>query len=278
VGGGDVIGLIAGAGRLPVILAEAVKARGHELVCVTIEGDGRALEPIADAAYHAGFGEIERIITILRRHRAHRVLMAGQVQRRRMVGEGDHVFRRRLAATDDRRDQAAFRAVVRAFAEHGIAVVSPLEFIGHLLIGPGVLTARAPNEAEWDDIWFGMQIGRAIADLDIGQTVVVKSGVILAVEAAEGTDAAIRRAGTLADGGVVVKVARSLQDERFDLPAIGPQTLASLIEAKAAVLAVEAGRTFLLDRAETSAAADQHGIAIVGVELTGPGLRAPGSG
>lgn len=268
MGRGDVVALIAGAGRLPIVLAEAVKARGHGLVCITIEGDGRALEPIADAAYRVGFGEINRIIAILRQHGASRVLVAGQVQRRRLVGEGDETFRERLAARGDRREHGVFRdVVVQAFAEHGIAVASPLEFIGHLLIPTGALTARVPTEAEWEDIRFGLQIGRATADLDIGQTVVVKSGVILAVEAAEGTDAAIRRAGAIAHGGVVVKVARSSQDERFDLPTIGPLTMTSLIEAKAAVLAAEAGRTLLLDRAECLAAADQHGISIIGVQI-----------
>lgn len=268
MGRGDVVALIAGAGRLPVVLAEAVKARGHELVCITIEGDGRALEPIADAAYRVGFGELNRIMAILHQHAAHRVLVAGQVQRRRLVGEGDEAFRERLAAEGDRREQRLFRDIlVQTLAQQGIMVSSPLEFIAHLLVPPGVLTVRAPTEAEWADIRFGVQIGRATADLDIGQTVAIKSGVILAVEAAEGTDATIRRAGTMAHGSVVVKVARSAQDERFDLPTIGPHTMTSMTEAQATVLAVEAGRTLLVDQAECLAAADRAGIAIVGVQM-----------
>lgn len=279
MGAGEAIALIAGAGRLPVVLAEAVKARGHGLVCVTIEGDGEGTRQIADYAYRTAFGEIDRIISILESHHVRRVLLAGQVPRSRVVEEGDAIFRAGSAAVGDRRDQSMFLEVlVPLLARSGIEVMSPLEFIGHLRVESGVLTRRAPSEAEWEDIRIGMTSARVVADMDIGQTVVVKHGVILAVEAAEGTDATIQRAGAMVQGAVVVKVARPRQDERFDLPTVGLQTVATLQSARASVLAVEAGRTLLLDRAEALAAADRGSLAIVGIELPRSEVRSPESG
>lgn len=278
MGEGEVVALIAGAGRLPVILAEAVKARGMPLLTVTVEGDGVALGQIADVAYRAGVGEIDRILAILKSHRVRRVMMAGQVPRVRMV-TADPSLQPWLAAASDRRDQAVFQeVVVKLLAQHGMAVVSPLEFISHLVAGAGVLSAVSPTADQWDDIRFGVRIARAVADLDIGQTVVVKHGVILAVEAAEGTDATVRRAGDMMEDTVVVKVARPSQDDRFDLPAVGLETVHSLIAARAAVLAIEAGRTLFLDRGASLTAAGRAGIAIIGVELPGSGVRGPGSG
>lgn len=268
MGAGEIVALIAGAGRLPVILAGAVKARGHGLVCVTVEGDGRAVEQIADVAYVAAFGEIERIVSILRSHQVRRAMFAGRVSRARMVGEGDAAFRRGLLSLGDRRDQTVFQRVVIDFlARHGIEVISPLEFIGDLLVREGVLTQRAPSEAEWEDIRTGMTLARSLAALDVGQTVVLKHGISLAIEAAEGTDATIRRGGEMVEGTVVVKAARPHQDDRFDLPTVGRQTIETLQTAHASALALEASRTLLLDRDDCLAAADRAGIAIVGIEL-----------
>src|SRR2546427_694177 len=178
--GGDAIGLIAGAGSLPLVLAKAVKARGHPLVCLALEDADPSLLPLADHTYRVQFGQIEEVIAALKRHGARRVLIAGQ-------------------------------------------------------------------------------------------TVVLKRGVILAVEAAEGTDATIRRGGSLAAGSVVVKAARPDQDPRFDLPTIGAQTVGLLQEVGATVLAVEAGKTLLLDRVEALTVADRAGIAIVGVDVAEAG-------
>ncbi len=262
----EVIGLIAGSGRLPELLAEAVKARGHRLVAVTIEGDGSSLAEIADHSYRIAFGQVDEIRSLLQAHHVRRAMLAGRVPRVLLVHGGDPTTRQALASLGDRRDHAALKLVARLFAQSGITVVSPLEFVADLVAPAGVLTRRAPSDEEWADIRFGMTVARAVAALDVGQTVVVKDGVILAVEAAEGTDATIQRAGAMIEGTRVIKAARPWQDDRFDLPTVGLQTVEVLTTAHASALAVEANRTLLLDRAQTLAAADAAGIALVGVE------------
>lgn len=265
---GQVIGLIAGTGRLPEILAEAVKARGHRLVWVTVGEDEVPSSQIADYAFRIPFDALDEVRAILQTHRVRHALLAGRVPRSLLVGDGAAVLRQGLGKLNDRRDQAVLLLIAQLLAQIGVTVISPLEFVRELVVEVGVLTRRAPSEAEWADIRFGMPVARAVAALDVGQTVVVKDGVILAVEAAEGTDATIQRAGLLVDGVRVVKAARPSQDERFDLPTIGTQTIGVLTAARASLLALEAGRTLLLDRAQTIAAANDAGIALVGVEAS----------
>lgn len=269
MGGREVVAVIAGAGRLPVLLAQAARARGHPVVAITVEGDGSGLAGVADASYRAGFGEVRRLIEILAAHGARRVLFAGRVSRARLVGEGDDSFRERLQRSPDRGDQAVFQQVVDMLAAAGITVGSPLEFVGHLRADAGVLTRREPTGAEWDDARVGLRVARAVAALDLGQTVVLRHGVVLAVEAAEGTDETIRRGAGFVPGVVVAKAARPHQDERFDLPAVGLQTIETMAAGRAAVLAVEAGRTLVLDREACVALAERTGIAIVSVAPDG---------
>lgn len=273
----EAIGLIAGGGSLPLVLAKAVKSRGHPLVCLALEGADPVLDGLADHAYHIRFGQMEDGIAALRRHGATRVLMVGRVSRTDLLERGDPLFRRVLAEAPDRRDQTVFRQAVARMRDLGIHVLNPLEFAPDLAVAPGVHTRRAPSDEEWADIRLGMLVARAAAALDVGQTVVLKRGVILAVEAAEGTDAAIRRGAAMVGGAVVVKAARPAQDPRFDLPAIGVQTITLLAEVGATALAVEAGKTLLLERPEALAGADRAGIAVVGVELGESGVGSQGS-
>jgi len=263
---GDAVGLIAGGGSLPLALANAIKARSHPLVCLVLEGADPELSRLADHAYPLRFGQMEQAVAALRRHGARRVVMAGRVARTDLLERGDPSFRRLLGESADRRDQSVFVRVAAQLSDLGLTVVSPLEFVPELAAASGVLTRRAPTADEWTDIGLGMAVARALAAQDVGQTVVLKRGVILAVEAAEGTDATIRRGAALASGAVVVKAARPEQDPRFDLPAIGLYTVSLLAEVGAAALAVEAGRTLLLDRPAALAAADRAGLAIVGVD------------
>lgn len=267
MGGRDVIGLIAGEGDLPVLLAQAAQAAGHRVLAITVEGDGAALGRVADESHRAGFGEIRRILELLAAGGARRVLFAGTVSRARLVGEGDEAFRTLAGASGERGDQTVFEVGLRLLERAGIAVASPLEFLGHLRVEEGVLTRSAPTEAEQADVQLGMRVARTAAALEFGQTVVLKAGVVLAVEGAEGTDETIRRGGGFVRGVVVVKTARPRQDERFDLPAIGPRTLAAMADAGGRVLAVEAERTLLLDREESLRLADRSGIAILGVRI-----------
>ena len=269
--GRDAIGLIAGAGSLPLVLAKAVKARGHPLVCLALEDADASLLPLADHTYRVQFGQIEEVIAALKRHGARRVLMVGRVSRTDLVDRGDTLFRRWLSEATDRRDQTVFRRGLQRLHDLGVDIVSPLEFAPELAVPVGVLTHRTPTDIEWHDVRMGISVARTVAALDAGQTVVLKRGVILAVEAAEGTDATIRRGGSLAAGSVVVKAARPDQDPRFDLPTIGAQTVGLLQEVGATVLAVEAGKTLLLDRVEALTVADRAGIAMVGVDVAEAG-------
>jgi DUF1009 family protein len=193
--------------------------------------------------------------------------VAGGVSRTDLLKQGDALFERSIGELRHRRDQAVFTHLTARMRELGLEVISPLEFVPDLAVPSGVLSRHAPTDDEWDDIVLGMTVARALAAQDVGQTVVLKRGVILAVEAAEGTDATIRRGATMASGAIVVKAARPKQDVRFDLPTIGAHTIVLLTELHAAVLAVEAGKTLLLERPQALAAADQAELAIVGVDL-----------
>lgn len=263
---GEPLGLIAGGGRLPVVLAEAARAQGYRLVVIAVERAAEDAALPAAAVYQAGAGELVRLVEILRSEGARRVLLAGRVSRARLIGEGDAAFRERLDRLAERGDQTVFRqVVVDLFARAGITIASPLEFVSHLLVAEGTLTRRSPSADEWEDVRAGFRLARGVATLDLGQTVVVKRGVVLAVEAAEGTDETIRRGGRFARGVVATKAARPDQDERFDVPAAGLGTVQALAEVGGSVLALEAGRTLLLDRPECLAAADRAGIAVVGI-------------
>jgi DUF1009 family protein len=275
----EVTGLIAGRGSLPVELAAAVKARRHLFVCVALEGADAVLDQLADHIYHVQFGQLEEAIVALRRHGATRVLVAGGVSRTDLLKQGDALFQRSMGELRDRRDQTVFTHLTARMREVGLEVISPLEFVPDLAVLPGVLSRHTPTDDEWDDVVLGMTVARALAAQDVGQTVVLKRGVILAVEAAEGTDATIRRGGAMVNGAVVVKAARPKQDARFDLPTIGAHTIALLTELHAAVLAVEAGKTLLLERPQALAAADQAELAIVGVDVASlSSLRSDQSG
>ncbi len=273
---GEVTGLIAGRGFLPVALATAVKARGHLLVCLALEGADSALRRVADHVYDIQFGQLGEAITALRRHGATRVLVAGGVSRTDLLKEGDALYERSMGDLRERRDQTVFVHLTARMQELGLEVTNPLEFIPDLVVPPGVLTRRAPTNEEWDDVGLGMTVARALAAQDVGQTVVLKRGVILAVEAAEGTDATIRRGGAMARSVIVVKAARPKQDARFDLPTIGARTVALLAELHAAVLAVEAGKTLLLERPQALATADGARLAIVGVDIASLSSPRPG--
>ncbi len=274
--GQEVTGLIAGRGSLPIELASAVKARHHLLVCVALEGADAALDRLADHFYRVQFGQLEGAIVALRRHGATRVLVAGGVSRTDLLKQGDALYQRSMGELRDRRDQTVFTHLTARMRELGLEVISPLEFVPDLAVAPGVLSRHAPTKDEWDDVVLGMTVARVLAAQDVGQTVVLKRGVILAVEAAEGTDATIQRGGAMASGAIVVKAARPKQDLRFDLPTIGAHTIALLTELHAAVLAVEAGKTLLLERSQALAAADQAELAIVGVDVASLSSLRPG--
>jgi DUF1009 family protein len=219
-----------------------------------------------DAIHWVHVGQLGAVVRAFREERVTDVLLLGKVEITRLFSGArpDLMGARLLLKVRDLRGDTLLEAIVDALAAEGIRVVETPPFLGPLLLRAGRLTRRAPTAREQGDIDLGRQIAREIAALRIGQTVVVKHGTVLAVESVEGTDEAIRRGGALGRGGVVVvKVSRIDQDLRFDLPTIGPGTLSALRDASATALALDAGRTLLLDRGRFVAGADELDLAVV---------------
>ncbi len=267
------IGLLAGTGSFPEVMARAIKARGLILVCLQVAGETPALPDLADHYQRCSPGALREVLDTLRAHRVREVLVAGRFGREELLARGDAMMESVMASASDRRDVPLLRHLAALLAEQDMVLLDQTLFVGDLLAPSGVLTARAPTPEEEADLRFGRSVARRIADLDVGQTVVVRSGVILAVEAAEGTDLTIRRAGAIAAGTVVVKVSRNYQDPRFDIPAVGPGTIATMREASARVLGIDAHRTLIIHRDRMIADADAAGITVVAADA--PRLGTP---
>jgi hypothetical protein len=266
------IGLIAGSGRFPILFAETARRRGVEVVAVAHRGEtDPGLEQVVTGITWIYPGELEAIIQALHAAGVGRTVMVGGIAKPRLFRElrPDARTLAMLARIGKLRDDLILRAVAAELEAEGILVVESTLFLDEIVPLPGLLAARAPTEEEWSEIRFGFRAAKMIGQLDIGQSVVVRSGAVIAVEGLEGTDATIRRAGQLANGDiVVVKVCKPTQDTRFDLPAVGPDTVRTLGEMRGRVLAIEARRTITLDRAEMVALADAAGIALVAVEAS----------
>lgn len=275
----DRIGIIAGGGQFPLLFAQAAKARGHEVVAVGHRNETDvALEGVADQFCWVKLGQLGKIIKFFKTHGVSETAFLGTITKTRIFSDvmpdlkGLSLWNK----IDIKHDDTILRAIATALEDEGIRVVESTLYLKELLFPCGILTKKKPSLAQMDDIRFGWRMGREIGRLDIGQCVVVRDSTVLAVEAIEGTDAAIKRGGALGRGkSVVVKVKKPGQDFRFDLPAIGPKTIDSMIEAQAAVLAVEAWQSLLFDRDEVLMKANKAGIIIVGcVEgIEGPALE-----
>jgi len=215
-------------------------------------------------------GEVGAALDVLEAEGVRSAVLAGKVHKAELY-PGPESLRpdseglRFLAALPDHRDSSILAAAASLLESRGIRLLEQAEFVPELLGSEGPLGSREPSAAQRADLLVGFRVARALAALDVGQTVVVKDGAVLAVEAIEGTDATILRAGEVASGACVVKVARPEQDPRFDLPVIGIDTLRTVQKARAAVLAFEAGRTLVLDRERLSAVADAAGVAVLGL-------------
>ena len=274
--GREPIGLIAGWGRFPVLFAEKAHSLNIPVVCVGIRGmaDRDALEPHCHRFYWSRLASLSRPIRCFKREGVRRWTMAGKVFKIKVFSPARWLtllpdlrmirfwfFRRRA----DNADDTLTLALIDEFAREGLACTSALDLCPELLVRRGVLTRRPPTAREEADIEYGWQLAKEMGRLDVGQSVAVRERAVLAVEAIEGTDAAIRRAGELcpAGGFVVVKVAKPQQDMRFDVPTVGPSTIGSIKAAGGKVLAIEAEKTILLDEAETVRVADEAGITIV---------------
>lgn len=277
-GNGRRIGLLAGAGRFPLAFAKAAQRQGISVYAVGAMG--MASDELADICDHytiAPIGRLGRAIRHFKRGRIERAVMAGKIDKtvlfrsfRLLRNLPDwrtiHMFLR--YARENRKDDTLLLAVIREFERDNIHFESALTYCPELLVKHGFLTRRKPTPAQWRDIRFGWEIAKELGRLDIGQTVIVNDMAVIALEAIEGTDAAIRRAGALCRRGgfTVVKVAKPQQDMRFDVPTIGVQTIQGMREAGARVLAVESEMTILLDQQEVTELADRLGIAIVALK------------
>jgi len=280
----NILGLIAGNGRFPFLLLDAARAHGLTVIVAAIQEetdpaiDSRAAADPAIRVHWLSLGELSKLIETFQREGVTRATMAGQVKHKQIFSSirPDWRLAKLLLNLRTRNTDMLLGAVAKVLADEGIELISSTQYLEPLLAQPGILTSRAPSEAEWNDIAYGRTVARAIAGYDLGQTVVIAAQACVAVEAMEGTDATILRAGelfrtlesepgdsTLARALTVVKVAKPNQDMRFDVPVVGVPTIEAMHRAGATCLALEAGRTLLFDREAMKALADMYGIAVV---------------
>jgi UDP-2,3-diacylglucosamine hydrolase len=265
----ETIGLIAGNGRFPLIFAETARREGVRVVAVAHRGEtDEGIDGLADSVTWVRIGELGKMIRTFRDAGVRRAVMAGGLSKAAVFRGGRPDVRGALflARLRSFRDDTLLRGVAGEFESEGIEIVPSTTFLAAIVAREGVLGRAVPKRREWADIAYGFRVAKEVGRFDVGQSVIVRGGVALAIEGMEGTDACIQRGGELGHGGVVVvKVAKPGQDLRFDVPAVGPRTIATMSEVKARVLALEAGCTILLDRATLLADADRVGIVVVGV-------------
>jgi UDP-2,3-diacylglucosamine hydrolase len=277
------IGMMAGWGRYPLLIAEALRRQGSELYCLGVIGhaDSKLAEVCRDFQW-SGLGRFGAAIRYFKRHGVTDVIMAGKIhkvvlfQPWMIVRNMPDLRTIRMfiphfvTGRRDNKDDTLLGAIVAEFAREGMRFGRPTDYVPELLVSQGQLTRRSPTALQWHDIRFGWKLAKEMGRLDVGQSVAVKDRAVLAIEAVEGTDECIRRAGTLCRSGgfTVVKVAKPQQDMRYDVPTIGTRTIESLAASGGRVLAIEAGRTILLDGAEVIELADRHGLVIVALDDT----------
>jgi len=267
------IGLIAGNGTFPFLVLRAARQKGHEVTVVAIQGEAfPALEALAAELGGATLkwiplGQLGSCIRTLQQGGVSRAIMAGQVKHVQLFTDvaPDEIMRSALSRLRSKNTDALIAAVGEVLNEHGIGLMDSTALLSDLLARPGVLTEAVPSEGMLADFTFGYGVADAIAGLDVGQTIVVKDRAVVAVEAMEGTDAVILRAGSLAGPGTrVVKVAKPSQDMRFDVPVVGQATIEAMRTAGADGLSIDAGRTLVVDGEAFVRAANAASIAVVG--------------
>jgi len=272
------LGLIAGNGRFPFLVLEAARAQGYEVVVAAIKEEASPdIESRGAAAVHwLSLGELSKLIDTFHREGVTRAVMAGQVKHKQIFSSirPDWKLAKLLLSLGTRNTDSLLGAVAKVLGEEGITVENSTSLLEPLLAKAGVLTKRAPSEAEKKDIEYGRTVARQLGQYDIGQTVVIAEAAAVAIEAMEGTDATIERAGqimsslgkdesTLSRALTVVKTAKPNQDMRFDVPVIGVKTIETMQKAGATCLALDAGKCLFLDGDAIITAANQHNISIV---------------
>jgi UDP-2,3-diacylglucosamine hydrolase len=267
------LGLIAGNGRFPFLVLDAARGAGHDVTVIALKEEtfpdlaDLAARPPRAPVHWISIGELKKCITLLKAAGVATAVMAGQVKHTRLFADivPDMLLLGVLMRLKARNTDALISGVADVLRDHGIDLIDSTAFLAPLLARSGVMTGRAPSGEQQADLDFGYRVADAIAALDIGQTIAVKSAAVVAVEAMEGTDAVIARAADLAGSGVrIVKVAKPNQDMRFDVPVIGVSTIEAMSAAGADVLSVDAGRTLMIDGEAIIRAADDAGICVVG--------------
>jgi DUF1009 family protein len=271
----DKIGIIAGGGQFPLLFAQAVRRHGLKVYAAAHQGEtDETLADQVDALQWVRLGQLGKIIDFFKKEGVIKTVFIGSITKTNIFRDvrpdlkGLGLWNK----IDIKQDDSILRAIADRLAQDGIEVVASTSYVPELLFPQSILTRKKLTKEQKNDIVFGWKIARAMGGLDIGQCVVVRNQTVLAVEAIEGTDAAIRRGGTLGkEKAVVVKLKKPNQDLRFDLPAVGEKTIVSMLEVKAAVLAVEAGYALFFDRESVIQAADAAGLVVVGVTESASG-------
>lgn len=263
------IGIISGKGTLPCLLAEEAKRQGYYVVMVALDPIADHLNGCADEIKRVNVGKLGRLIKVLKDAGITEAIMAGKVSKSLLYKSNiqpDMRAVKLLFKLKDKKDDTILQTITEELKTEGIQIVETTCFAQELLMPEGVITKTKPTTSIKKDIEFGYKIALEIGRLDIGQTVVVKDRAVMAVEAIEGTDEAIRRGGSLAgSGAVVVKVAKPQQDFRYDVPVVGIETLKTMIQVRASTLAVEAARAIIVQKDEMVKLADRHNISIIGI-------------
>jgi DUF1009 family protein len=276
------VGLLAGSGRFPILFAEAARRQGLRVACVGIRYEAPdELRDLCTTYEVAGVAKLGRMIRLFARQQVRHIVMAGKVTKNVMYTPWRFVqlcpdyrmFRMWYSRNrKDNRDDSILLGVIAEFERDAMTFASALDYCPELLVNEGLLTRRPPTARERADIEFGWHLAKEMGRLDVGQSVAIKEKAALAVEAIEGTDRCIERAGQFcrAGGWTLIKVAKPQQDMRFDVPTIGVSTIENLHEAGARVLAIEARRTIVIDQPEVIALADRYGLTIVALPDQGP--------
>jgi UDP-2,3-diacylglucosamine hydrolase len=271
------LGLLAGGGRFPVEFVRAAQSAGHSVFGLGVAGMvSQELADVCDDFRVAPLARIGKAIRLFKRAGVDRIVMAGKIEKTvlfqpfrwvRLVPDWRTLHMWFRYARENKKDDTILLAVIREFERDGFGFDSALQYVPELLVKHGFLTTRKPSVKQWRDIQFGWDLAREMGRLDVGQTVVVNDTAVIAVEAIEGTDKCIRRAGELCRRGgfTVVKVAKPKQDMRFDVPTVGVETIKTMHQAGGRVLAIEAGMTIILEPEEVASLADRFGISIVAV-------------
>jgi DUF1009 family protein len=264
------IGLIAGNRKFPLVVAQAARKNNFSVVAVAIKGDTSArLKRLVDKIYWLRLDGFTRMFEIFKSEGVTKVVMAGQISPRRLFSreiQNNQELQDLLTGLKDKRADTIFLGIAKKLKESGMELLDSTALIKEHLPAKGTLTKHEPSFLDWEDVYFGFELAKEIAYLDIGQTVAVKTKAVVAVEALEGTDNLIRRAGKVSRGGfILVKVSKPKQDMRFDIPVVGLNTVKNLIKTKARCLAIEADKTLFIDLEQSLKLANRRGLAIVAV-------------